>query len=583
MREEIELTDLPATPLPAAAQAAGGADRASTEHHRLPFLLYAMGRTSWLILITLIYGPQILFAGRHRPATFRRYLQSCGGGFVKLGQILAMRYDLLPAAYCDELASLFDRVPPVPVKKIEQVIAEDLGRPVRASFRSFEPAPLGSASIAQVHAATLMTGEPVAVKVIRPGIVRTLRVDLSYLTLLGEFNRSFGILSSLKLHAIARELATLTHEELDLRREARNTDLFHRNLARDEIDHYAPRVYFELSGRRVITMERIEGLPMTQLIAAVQSNDTERLERFAERGIRPRRTARLLLRSILEQTMEHRVFNADPHPANLIIRDGGSLAWVDFGMVGWLDEATWRQQFTLLAALANDRVQAAWEALLSSLAPLPVRDLSGFELEAKGVIREWIAASRDRQASVQEKSTARLFLRLFDGVRRARLRLPADLLRVYRTVIGVDMVLLRLDPTIDWLPDLREFVREETGRQLARTFRPDLVAAGHAWMRFFSTAFNLVNWLDVKLPEMARSYQSEVSQLEHVAFVVLRYGRILLVLFVVAILVARIPPAEVGWVAVLDRQTGPYLLIILVGALILFVLMSRLLGELRSR
>ena len=583
VREEVELTDLPATPLPASPRAAGERERATGEHHRLPFFLYALARTTWLIVLTFLFGPQLLFAGRRRPATFKRYLQSCGGGFVKLGQILAMRYDLLPAAYCDELSSLFDRLPPVPVKKVEQVIAEDLGRPVLASFRNFDPTPLGSASIAQVHAATLMTGEPVAVKVIRPGIVRTLQVDLSYLTLLGEINRSFGLLTSLKLHAVARELSTLTHEELDLRREARNADLLQRLMAEDEIDHYAPRVYFELSGRRVITMERIEGVPMTQLLAAVRENDTARLEEFAARGIRPRRTARLLLRSILEQTMEHRVFNADPHPANLIIRGGGSLAWVDFGMVGWLDESTWRQQFTLLSALASNRVQAAWEALLNSLAPLPVRDLSGFELETKGIMRDWIAASKDPQASVQEKSTARLFLRLFDGVRRARLRLPADLLRVYRTVIGVDMILLRLDPKIDWLPDLREFVREETGRQLARTLRPDLVAAGHAWMRFFSTTFNLVNWLDVKLPEMARSYQSEVSQLEHVAAVVLRYGRILLVLFVLAMLVARIPPAEVGWVAVLDRDTGPYLVIILVGALVLFVLMSRMLGELRSR
>ncbi len=584
MREEAELTDLPAAPLAAPPRVAGETDRGLTEHHRLPFFLYALGRTSWLILLSLVYAPQLLFAGRRRrPVTFKRYLQSCGGAFVKLGQILAMRYDLLPATYCDELSSLFDQVRPVPLNKVERVITEELGRPVLASFRSFDATPLGSASIAQVHAATLMTGEAVAVKVIRPGIVRTLRVDLSYLRVLGRFTRSFGILTALKLDAIARELSALTREELDLRREARNADLFHRMLAADEIDHYAPRVYFDLSGRRVITMERIQGVPMTQLIAAVQENDTSRLQRWADRGIRPRRTARLLLRSMLEQTMEHRFFNADPHPANLIIKAGGTLAWVDFGMVGWLDESTWRQQFTLLAALANDRVQGAWDALLSSLAPLPVKDLTSFELETKGVIREWIAASKDPQASVQEKSTARLFLRLFDGVRRAGLTLPADLLRVYRTVIGVDMILLRLDRTIDWLPDLREFVREETGRQLTRTLRPDLVAAGHAWMRFFSTAFNLVNWLDVKLPQMARSYQTEVSQLEHLAVVVLRYGRLLLVLFGVALLLARIPAAEVGWVASLDRQTGPYLLVILAGALVLFILMSRMLGELRSR
>lgn len=582
MREEVEATDLPVMPA-APPETAGETDHGLAERDRLPFFLFALARTTWLILLSLFYSPQLLFAGRRRPATFKRYLQSCGGGFVKVGQILAMRYDLLPAAYCDELSSLFDQVPPVPLPKIERAIARDLGRPVAACYRSFEAVPLGSASIAQVHGATLMTGEAVAVKVIRPGIVRTLRVDLSYLLILGRFTRSFGILPALKLDVIARDLAALTREELDLRREARNADLFHRMLAGDEIDHCAPRVYFELSGRRVITMERVEGVPMTQLIAAVQDGDTARLEEWAERGVRPRRTARLLLRSTLEQTMEHRLFNADPHPANLIVRDGGTLAWVDFGMVGWLDEATWRQQLRLLAALANDRVQPAWEALLSSLAPLPARDLSGFELEAKGIIREWISACQDPQATVEEKSTARLFLRLFDAVRRAGLTLPADLLRVYRTVIGVDMILLRLDSSIDWIPDLREFVREETARQLARTLRPDLVAAGHAWLRFFSTTFNLVNWLDVKLPEMARSYQREVGQLERMGVVALRYGRVLLVVFVIALLVARIPAAQVGWVAGLDRETGPYLLVILAGTLALFLVMSRMLGELRSR
>jgi len=583
VREEAELADLPASLLAAPPRAAGETDHGPTERHRLPFFVYALGRTSWLILLTLVYIPQLLFAGRRRPATFKRYLQSCGGGFVKAGQVLAMRYDLLPAVYCDELAGLLDHVRPVPVRRIERVVVEDLGRSLEASFRTFEATPLGSASIAQVHCATLMTGQPVAVKVMRPGIVRTLRVDLSYLLVLGRFFRSFGILTSLKLYAIGRELMTLTHEELDFRREARDIDLFHRTLAEDEIDHYAPRVYSGLSGRRVITMERIDGVRLTQLLAAVQSNDKSQLDRWAERGIRPRRTARLLLRSMLEQMMEHRVFNADPHPANLIVRDDGSLAWVDFGMVGWLDESTWDQQFRLLAALANDRVQVAWESLVTSLAPLPVRDLSGFELEAKGIIRDWLAASKDPHASVQEKSTGRLFLRLFDAIRRAGLTLPADLLRVYRTVVGVDMILLRLDRTIEWLPDVREFVKEETGRQVVRALRPDLVAAGQAWMRFFATTLNLVNWMDAKLPEMAKSYQREVSQLERVVIVLLRYGRILVVLFALFILVAHIPAARVGVLATVDQHTGPLLWIILAGVAVTFVLMSRMLGELSSR
>src|ERR1700730_9306059 len=226
----------------------------------LPLPLYAIGRTAWLMILSLIFLPRVALRRRGAPVVLRRYLQACGGGFVKLGQVLAMRYELFPEAYCDELAKLLDQVSPVPLSTIEGVIAEDLARPLGACFGSFEASPLGSASIAQVHAAHLSTGEPVAVKVIRPGIVRTLRIDLAYLGIVGGFSRRFGILSRLNLEAMARELSQLTLEELDVRREARNADLFHHLMAEDEVDHYAPRVYFGLSGRRVITMERIEGV-----------------------------------------------------------------------------------------------------------------------------------------------------------------------------------------------------------------------------------------------------------------------------------------------------------------------------------
>jgi predicted unusual protein kinase regulating ubiquinone biosynthesis (AarF/ABC1/UbiB family) len=555
---------------------------------RLPLSLYAVGRTGRLLVLSFFFLPQLAFRRRDAPVVLRRYLQACGGGFVKLGQILAMRYDLLPVEYCDELGKLLDQVSPLPLSTIERVISEDLGRPVPACFTSFEATPIGSASIAQVHAAELITGEAVAVKVIRPGIVRTLRVDLAYLGLMGSLTSSFGILSRLNLEAMTREVTKLMREELDFHREARNVDLFHRLMAEDEVDHYAPRVYFTLSGPRVITMERIEGVRMTDLMAAVQRRDQVQLRQWAERGIRPRRTARLLLRSILEQTMRHRVFHADPHAANLIVRDGGALAWVDFGMVGWLDEHTWGQQFRLQAAIANEQIDTAVEALLASLAPLPVMDLTGFELEARAIIRDWIVSSEDSHATVLEKSTARLFMRLFAAIRKAGLTVPADLMRVYRTVIGCDVILLRLDRDIDWVPELREFVEQESGRQLLQALRPrasvaTATAAMQAWLRFFSTTFNLVNWLDVRLPEMTRSYQREFSRFEQAARLVLRYARILVLLFVVVVLLAHIPQLQFDVLASLDQRTGPHLPAIVVGGFLTLVLLSRMLGELKAR
>jgi ubiquinone biosynthesis protein len=555
---------------------------------RLPLPLYAVARTVWLVILSLIFLPQLLLDGRVAPLILRRYLEVCSGGFIKLGQILAMRYDVLPAEYCDELSKLLDRVPAAPLSTIERIIAEDLGRPVAACFRSLDEVPMGSASIAQVHGARLAGGEPVAVKVVRPGIARTLRVDMAYLGIAGRLSSRFGILRSLNLEALVRELSDLTHEELDFRREARNAALFHRLLAEDEVDHYAPRVFFSLSGPRVITMERIAGVPMTELLAAVHLDDRPRLRQWAARGIRPRRTARLLLRSILEQAMRHRTFNADPHPANLIVQDGGTLAWVDFGAVGWLDEHTWGQLFRLQEAIATRQIQAAVEALLASLAPLPARDLSWFELEAKAILRDWVDSSRDSDATVLEKSTGRFLLRIFAAIRRAGLSLPADLVRVYRTVIIGDMIMLRLDPNIDWVPELRDFVAHETGRQLKQALRPEVsigavAAATQAWLRFFSTTFNLVNWLDVRLPELARSYQREFSHIERAGVLLLRYARALILVFVALVVLALIPQTRVNGLAALNEHTGHYALPIVLAGVAAVVVLSRLVGELKPR
>jgi len=335
-------------------------------------------------------------------------------------------------------------------------------------------------------------------------------------------------------------------------------------------------------------MERIAGVPMTELLAAVHRDDRPRLRQWAARGIRPRRTARLLLRSILEQAMRHRTFNADPHPANLIVQDGGTLAWVDFGAVGWLDEHTWGQLFRMQEAIATRQIQAAVEALLASLAPLPARDLSSFELEAKAILRDWVDSSRDSDATVLEKSTGRFLLRIFAAIRRAGLSLPAELVRVYRTVIIGDMIMLRLDPNIDWVPELRDFVAHEAGRQLKQALRPEVsigavAAATQAWLRFFSTTFNLVNWLDVRLPELARSYQREFSHIERAGVLLLRYARALILVFIALVVLALIPQTRVNGLAALNEHTGHYALPIVLAGVTAVVVLSRLVGELKPR
>src|SRR5918996_252686 len=253
--------------------------------HRLSFAVLAVARLTWLLVLSLLAAPALLlrslFGPTGGPRVLRWYFETCGGGYVKVGQLLATRYDLLRADYTKELGKLLDSLPPVPTAKIIRVIEEELGRPLADVFVVFEPQPIATASLAQVHGAVLADGDDVVVKVLKPGIAERVRIDLAFLRITGRV---------------------------------------------------------------------VEVLPVGEMLTAITNGA---LGAWAARGITPERTAVILLRSVLEQTMRLRSFNADPHPSNLIVSDGGTLNWVDFGLMGWIDERQWELQLRLREAIAQ--------------------------------------------------------------------------------------------------------------------------------------------------------------------------------------------------------------------------------------
>jgi len=528
-----------------------------------------VGRAVRILSLVLFFIPAFLlrrlFDRNAGPVLLRQFLQSCGACFVKGGQVLATRYDLLPVEYCQELSKLFDGMPFFPFAVARRVVERDLKRPLDEVFREFDPVPLASASIAQVHSAVLCTGESVVVKVMRPGIEKSFLVDLAFIKRLARFGRRHRMILRVDLTTLARDFIDLTHEELDFRREARNTDRMHRLMQADDIPHYAPKVFFDCSGPHVITMERMEGVAVIDLMAAVERRDTAELELWSKRGITPQNTAQLLLCSVLEQTMHYRVFQADPHPANLIVLDGGILAWVDFGMLGWLDEHTWSLQFKLRRDVAFGRIHGAYERLLEVLQPLPPADLSGFELKVKTIIRDWVEASSSPNATFQEKSSGYFFVRLFGAIRGTGLSLPPNVLRLYRTVIVADSVMLRLAPEIDWIPLLQKFMEAETKRQLAislsETFSvPSMSQMLAAALHAPAATIQLIDWLNSRLPQLGWNYQQRMSLVERTLLMALGSLRVLFLFLTVAVLAARavrsIAPASS--LAALDRLIGGY-------------------------
>jgi predicted unusual protein kinase regulating ubiquinone biosynthesis (AarF/ABC1/UbiB family) len=249
-----------------------------------------------------------------------------GPTFIKIGQMLSTRTDLLPLTYAQALTVLQDEVPPFPTEVAWQRITEELGQPPQALFRRIEPRPLAAASLGQVHRAQLPDGTEVVVKIQRPNLADIIRTDFQILRVVAAYLERRPVwLAGVKgadWSSIVAEFEAMLGEEMDYEREMENAAQFRRNFATWQQEVYLPRIYPELSSRHIITMEYIPG---------VKPTDTERLRAA---GFDPMQKITLLVRTYLKQLLEDGFFHADPHPGNLRIMADGRLAFFDFGMVG---------------------------------------------------------------------------------------------------------------------------------------------------------------------------------------------------------------------------------------------------------
>lgn len=458
------------------------------------------------------------------PRLLRWLLERMGGGFLKLGQVLAMRFDLLPAAYYRELMSLLDRAPRLRFEKIRAVIEADLGAPLTTLFASFDRKPLAAASIAQAHAAELADGQRVVVKVKRPDAERMFKTDLQNFARIARVAQWLGIGGKLDLVGLARQVSRLTSEELDFRREAFNCDHMRELLASDSVDHRAPHVFFSHCGKQVITMERFEGIWLSDLLRAVQANDRAKLDDYRARGADPQRISRLVFRSVMEQCFHHRMFHADPHAANMIVLEGGTLGLIDFGMIGRFDEKLWAEQIRAVQAVFEGNLGDAYESLLSLVGVSATKELEDFETEVKDLFWTWRAAARSPHATIVEKSYGFFFLRIANAVRKIGLRLPGDLMRYYRAQIVSEMSVYGLDPQLDLVGEFERFISDERERyvnelvidgphRLLTTAAIDVPAASRAMLDF----------VRYRLPDLGKSEVRSLSGLERMFDLSLTY------------------------------------------------------------
>ena len=322
----------------------------------------------------------------------RASLVELGPAFVKAGQILSVRADLVPEELAQSLKSLQSNVPPEPFAAVRLVVERELGQPLEQAFRRFEPTPLAAASIAQVHEAWLPDGRHVAVKVKRPGIDGVVTRDLEILLWLAEkAERDWPAAAAYRPCAAARELAEYTRRELDFRREAHVADRMRRHF-HDWPTVFIPRIYH--SSRDLIVMDHVAGRPIDDWAFDASEPARQRMLRTA-------------IACFNEQILVLGLFHADPHPGNLHVTGEGYLAILDFGIFGELDEPTRRTLAHTQLTMARGEFEAAIRILLRLAEVEPAGDPVAYRREVAGHYREW------QRANVAEYGFGRL---VFDVV-----------------------------------------------------------------------------------------------------------------------------------------------------------------------
>jgi ubiquinone biosynthesis protein len=409
------------------------------------------------------------------PVRFRRTLEELGPTYIKLGQVLSTRPDLLPPDYIVELSKLLDAAPPAPTAEVVATIEEELARPLGSIFLTFSETPTASASIGQVHRATLFDGTEVVVKVQRRGVDRVIQTDLNILLAQARFleGRSEA-LRRYHVAAIIEELAEALRGETDYTREGRQADTLRALSARDEVR--IPRVYWDYTTRRVITLEHLDGIQISEP------------DRLRATGHNLGDIARRLAAVYLTHVFEHGVFHADPHPANILVLDG-HLGLIDFGSVGYLSPTMRDQLGDLLFALVQQDADDMVYAIMSMGALGPGTDRDGLRAEVQRLIGRYYGAT------LESVPIADFLGDMMGAALRHEVRMPADLALLVRTVVVLEGVVRGLDPSLDLTTFIEPFARRLIRQRLslrraamagARTLR-DVEALAHVLPRRLDT------------------------------------------------------------------------------------------------
>ena len=422
----------------------------------------------------------------------RQTLDDLGPTFVKFGQVLSTRADILPNSVLFELQKLQDTVKPMPAGVAQAIVERELGAPVSEVFTRFDPEPLGSASIGQVHRAVLRDGEVVAVKVQRPEAPSRVESDLELMREFADFlDRRFGRRIFVDVRGLVAEFETVIRRELDYTAEAENARRFAVNFAETPV--VIPQVHLEYSTSRVLTLEYIEGTRFRDIQPLLLS-PSER-----------RRVASMGADAIFKMAFEDGFFHGDPHPGNLILTTQGELALLDFGMVGYMS----RGDIEALSRLFIAVVQRDAAAALRGLESLGVRFAAEVRGDLERDLREFL--NKYSSLSVGEVTLGQALSELISLARRYRLRVPPVFPLLTKALVTAEGLARAIDPTINVYEVAQPYAR----RLLTERLKPEAVLEATR-----ERAFEYVGYVE-DYPEQIRLLLQGLSdgemevQLEH--------------------------------------------------------------------
>jgi ubiquinone biosynthesis protein len=371
------------------------------------------------------------------PKRFARMLARRGTLYVKAGQFLATRPDLLPQAYCDELLKLTDQVEPFAWREARQILIDELGDEPEKLFARINTRPIASASLSQVYLARTLDGDEVAVKIRRPGVETALPDQLRDARWLLRLLELSGGLPGVRGEDVHREMSAWLVEELDFRREL--AKLTQMNTAYAGARFRVPRPYPDLSSQRVLVTEYLRGVPFSELLRLARRGDSARIEKF---GFNPQVLARNLIEAVLEQIFRRRLFHGDPHPGNILALEGDAIGFVDFGLVHVLDRTVQQKQSDYIEAIYRADPERIYRGLLDVVEVSDGADLEAFRTEVFEATRIWMrdAALQDSAVEGERSPIAQYMVEVLRAARRNHLYLPASALGMYRSLLTADSV-----------------------------------------------------------------------------------------------------------------------------------------------